>query len=156
MYSKLEFFTKELPSTTQFAQKIPRMLIRINIFLVLVFLDLNAQIPKKKTELEKKAKEVSISKINRSLTYYIVFEKGKTELNSEMKQKLDRVAKVFKNNINDTLNIMSNTQKTSLYKERSISVNNYLISKGVPPPKIRFIEVGKLKAAREIQIILKE
>ncbi len=156
MCGKLRFSPWEQPSTTQFAQHIPHMLIQTNIILLLVLLDLNAQIPKKKTELKKTSKEVPISKIDKTLTYYIVFENGKTELNNDMKEKLDRVAKVFRTNSGDTLNIMSDIKMVPFYKERSISVNNYLISKGVPHTQIRFIEVGKLKVTKEIQLILKE
>jgi outer membrane protein OmpA-like peptidoglycan-associated protein len=148
-------FPWKQPATTQFAQDIPHMLIHINIILFLVLSALNVQQPAKK-QVKQNAKEVPISKLNKTLTYYIVFESGKTELNNEAKEKLDRIANVFKTNPGDTLNIMPDEVKIALYKERSISVNNYLRSKGVPQAQIRFVEYGKLKAAREIQLILKE
>lgn len=134
------------------------MLIHINILLLLGFPTLNAQQPKQKpkTSSKESVKEVAISRVNKPLTYYIVFEKGKAELSKEMKEKLDRVYRVFLNNLQDSVDILPGSEKNKLYKERSISVNNYLLQKGVPQNQIRFIEVGKIKAAREIQLVLKE
>jgi flagellar motor protein MotB len=146
------------PPTTHFAQDIPHMLIHINISLLLVFLHLKFQIPKEKTRSTTKQtpKEVPLSKVNKTLSYYIVFKNGEQNLSNEMKEKLNRIVKIFNTNPNDTLTIMSEQKKILLHKERSISVNNYLISKGVPASQIRFVEYGKLKVTKEIQLILKE
>jgi outer membrane protein OmpA-like peptidoglycan-associated protein len=114
------------------------------------------QQPKEKNLVKKTAKEVPISKVTKTLTYYIVFETNKTELSNNMKEKLDGICKIFRSNPGDTLDISSDSEKNKLYKERSISVNAYLISKGIPQAQIRFVEFGKIKAAREIQLILKE
>lgn len=158
MHRKKSFFPYKQPLTTQFAQAGSRLLIHIIIIPVLGFSTLKAQEPKQKTnsELKKTSKEVAISKVNKPLTYYIVFENGKTELNKDMKEKLDKICNVFQNNSSDSLDILSGSEQNALYKQRSISVNNYLISKGIPKTQIRFIEVGKIKATREIQLILKE
>jgi outer membrane protein OmpA-like peptidoglycan-associated protein len=132
------------------------MLIHINILLLLVFPWLNIQQPREKNNMKKTAKEIPMSKVTKTLTYYIVFEPGKTELSKDMKEKLDGICKVFRSNPGDTLDISSGSEKNKFYKERSVSVNNYLISKGIPQAQIRFVEFGKIRAAREIQLILKE
>lgn len=92
----------------------------------------------------------------KTLTYEVVFAINKSYLSIALKEKLDRIYKVYTANHTDTLNIISKTPGDKLYKERSINVTNYLISKGVPSSHIRYIDFGKLKTGNGIEIIIKE
>jgi hypothetical protein len=101
----------------------------------------------------KKIKESSGSK--KALTYYIEFEMGKSNLNLSVKEKLDRIYTVYVSNSTDTVNILTETAADKLYKERSIHLTNYLISKGVPASHIRAIDFGKKTSIDGIDLIIK-
>lgn len=96
------------------------------------------------------------SSTEKTLTYEVVFAMNKSYLSMALKEKLDRIYKVYTTNHTDTLNIISKTPGDKLYKERSINVTNYLISKGVPSSHIRYIDFGKFKTGNGIEIIIKE
>jgi outer membrane protein OmpA-like peptidoglycan-associated protein len=154
----LGFLPDKKPLATQFAHEVLHMLIKKFLLSFIVFSTLQAQDREQKAGIEKPArvKEVYNSTSKKQLTYYIVFDSGKTILNKEAIEKLDRIIKTFKNNLSDTIDVKSGSEKNALYKERSLAVNNYLASKGVPQPQIRFIECGNLKTPKGIELILKE
>lgn len=122
----------------------------IHICLFFAFSVSLAQEPAKKTTT---VKENSDSK--KTLTYEVVFEMNKSYLNLAAKDKLYRIYKVYANNISDTLNIRSEGAIDKLFKERSIAVTNYLISKGVPSAHIRYVDFGKVKVGNGIEVIIK-
>lgn len=95
------------------------------------------------------------SNTKKTLTYEVVFDQNKSSLNLAAKDKLDRIYNVYAKNILDTLNIISKGNKDDLFKERSIAVTNYLISKGVPSSRIRYIDFGNAKVGDGIEVIIK-
>lgn len=139
----------------------------IQILLVLVLPTISAQQTPKKLGSKNSSSDSSTgsskpssniyenSSSKKKLTYEVVFEMNKSNLNISVKDKLNRVIKVYQNNFTDTLNIVSANTIDQLFKDRSFSVTNYLISHGVPSSHIRCINYGKMAVLDGIELIIK-